>query len=246
MVKGINLITRYYTDLHRQPLPVNYRIYDKSLGKTKNDYFQEMLADVLEWGLKPAFATGDSWYSCTTNLKTVTNHHMGFWFARESNRTVSTQKGEWTQVKELDIPDDGLMVWLRHFGEVKRFRTQLKDQLRHYVVHLTDAEQLHHFDRNAFRHHQDHHWQIEQYHRVIKQVGHIERFPVRQEVAIRNHLFAALCGYVHLQGLKATDVIANAYRLQQDLFKKVVASFVTTFMPGKEYLNPQFVSAVNA
>lgn len=173
---------------------MNYRIYDKSEGKTKNDYFQERLADVLEGGLKPAFATGDSWYSCTTHLKTVKNHHMGFLFAIESNRTVSIQTGEWTQVKEPDLPDDGLIVWLRHFGEVKRFRTPLKDQLRHDVVHLTDAEQLHHFDRNAFWHHPDHHWKIEQYHRVIKQVCHIERFQVRQEVAIRNPLFAALCG----------------------------------------------------
>ena len=26
---------------------VNYRIYDKSEGKTKNDYFREMLIEVL-------------------------------------------------------------------------------------------------------------------------------------------------------------------------------------------------------
>ena len=42
---------------------VNYGIYDKSEGKTKNDYFREMLIEVLAWGLKPAFVTGDSWYS---------------------------------------------------------------------------------------------------------------------------------------------------------------------------------------
>ena len=28
-------------------MPVNYRIYDKSEGKTKNDYFREMLIEVL-------------------------------------------------------------------------------------------------------------------------------------------------------------------------------------------------------
>ena len=38
-VKGINLITLYYTDPQGHQQPVNYRIYDKSEGKTKNDYF---------------------------------------------------------------------------------------------------------------------------------------------------------------------------------------------------------------
>jgi len=36
---------------------------------------------------------------------------------------------------------------------------------------------------------------IEQYHRTIKQVCHIEHFQIRGKVAIKNHLFAALCGY---------------------------------------------------
>ena len=38
VVKGINLITLYYTDIHDRSFPVNYRIYDKTEGKTKNDY----------------------------------------------------------------------------------------------------------------------------------------------------------------------------------------------------------------
>ena len=70
-LQGINLITLYYTDISGLHMPVNYRIYDKSEGKTKNDYFREMLIEVLAWGLKPAFVTGDSWYSCTINLKVI-------------------------------------------------------------------------------------------------------------------------------------------------------------------------------
>jgi hypothetical protein len=198
VVKGINLITLYYTDIHGQHLPVNYRLDDKSEGQTKNDYFQDMRAEVLAWGLQPVVITGDSWYSGTANLNTVKNYHRGFLLAVESNRTVSIQPSQWIQVKELDLPKEGLMVWLRHFGKVKRFRTQLKDQLRHYVVHLTDTQPLSRFDRTAFQHYHDHHWQIEPYHRVSKPVCHLERFPVRQEVAIRNHLVTALGGYVYL------------------------------------------------
>ena len=60
-VQGINLVTLYYTDIHGKHQPVNFRVVDKSEGKTKNDYFQDMLAEVLAWGLEPAFVTGDSW-----------------------------------------------------------------------------------------------------------------------------------------------------------------------------------------
>ncbi len=54
VIKGINLVTLYYTDIAGRHMPVNYRICDKYEGKTKNDYFREMLLEVLAWGLKPA------------------------------------------------------------------------------------------------------------------------------------------------------------------------------------------------
>ena len=88
-------------------------MYDKSEGKTKNDYFQDMLDEVLTWGLEPAMVTGDSWYSGVDNLKRIRNHQLGWLFALESNRTVSLEKGQWVQVQKLDIPIDGLVVWLK-------------------------------------------------------------------------------------------------------------------------------------
>jgi len=244
--KGINLITLYYTDVRGQHRPINYRVYDKAEGKTKNDYFQDMLAEVLKWGLEPAFVTGDSWYSGIKNLKMVKNYSLGFLFGIESNRLVSVDKGIWIQVQRLEIPEEGMEVWLRGFGLVKLFRTQLKEQLRHYAVHLPDTEQLASFGREAFLKKHDQHWQIEQYHRAIKQVCHIEHFHVRGEVPIRNHLFAAICGYVQLQKMCAVDLINNCYGLQRNLFSEVVASFIKSMMPSMERLNSQFKPFVNA
>lgn len=246
VVQGLNVITLYYTDPQGRSLPVNYRVYDKAEKKTKNEYFREMLAEVLEWGLKPNFMTADSWYSCVDNLKTVRKHSMGLMFAVESNRSVSIEKGTWQQVQMLDIPESGRMVWLRGFGEVKLFRTQLKDQLRHYVVFLPDSSTYQTFEQSSFLKLHDQHWKIEQYHRMIKQVCNIEKFQVRGKVPIRNHIFAALCAYVHLQEMQFTDVIQHAYAWKRDLFKDVVAAFISSFILGKDYLNPQFRTAVNA
>lgn len=246
VVKGINLITLYYTDIEGRHQPINYRIVDKSEGKTKNEYFREMLAEVLTWGLEPEYVTGDSWYSGTDNLKEVKHHHLGFLFALESNRIVSVEKGTWTQIQQLDIPEQGQEVWLREFGKVKVFRTNLKNQVRHYAVYLPNNEEMPSFDLDRFLWLHGLHWQIEQYHRAIKQVCHIEHFQVRTMQAIQNHVFAAICGYVQLQRLCLMDVLKNCYQVQRNLFNGVVAEFVHSFMPGKEHLNPQFYAAVNA
>ena len=73
-VKGLNLVTLYYTGITGRHTPLNYRVCDKSEDKTKNDYFREMLIEVLPWGLKPAFVTDNSCYSCVKNLKAIKNH----------------------------------------------------------------------------------------------------------------------------------------------------------------------------
>lgn len=245
-VKGINLITLYYTDLAGQHFPVSYRVYDKDEGKSKNDYFLDMLTEVLAWGLQPAFVTGDSWYSGVKNFKAAKNSGLSSMFALKSNRCVSIEKGQWIPVQKLEIPEEGLEVWLRGVGQVKLFRQRLKDELRHYAVHLADAAQLSCFDRQAFSYQHDQHWKIEQYHRAIKQLCNIEHFQVRSKIAILNHIFASICGYVHLQKLCALDVIATCYRLQRDLFQEVIATFIHDFVADKDYLNPQFSKSVNA
>jgi hypothetical protein len=205
-----------------------------------------MLDEVLAWGLQPDFMTGDSWHSCVENLKMVKNHQRGFMFAVESDRRVSTEKGSWVQVQKLEIPENGMLVWLRDFGNVKLFRTRLKDQLRHYVVFLPDADTYDAFEQADFQKLHDRHWQIGQYHRMIKQVCNIEKFQVRCKVPILNHIFTALCGHIYLQQMLFADIVSNACQWQRALYQDVVATFVSSLMIGKEYLNPQFLASVNA
>lgn len=77
---GLNLITLYYSDIDGNSVPINYRVYDKEDGKTKNDYFREMVSEIINWGVKPRIVTGDSWYSGVENLKFLKNQKMGFLF----------------------------------------------------------------------------------------------------------------------------------------------------------------------
>ena len=93
---------------------IENRIYDKKEGKTKNEYFREMVSEVIDWGLKPRMVTGDSWYSGVDNLKFLRNEKIGFLFGVERNRTVSNKPGKYCQVSSLEIPPKvlSLILWL--------------------------------------------------------------------------------------------------------------------------------------
>ena len=170
-IKGLNLITLYYSDRQENAVPINYRVYDKQEGKTKNDYFREMLLQVITWGLKPSIVTGDSWYSSIANLKFLKNQKLGFLFGVEKNRTVSNEPGKYHQVNSLEIPDEGLITHLKEFGLIKLLRKDFrKGDSRHYILCLPNSEKLAHISRQEFITIHDKHWGIEAFHRAIKQV----------------------------------------------------------------------------
>lgn len=238
-VKGINLITLYVTDQSGKNVPISFRLYDKSENKTKNDYFMDMLNDVLQWGANIHYVTSDSWYASTSNLKTIRNHGIRFMFGIDSNRKVSLKKGIWHQIRSLPEFENGQKVWLKDFGFVQLFKTQLKEQQRFYVVYQSDSD-----DDISLKGFEDlhlKHWKIEQYHRVIKQVCHIEKFQFRRSRLITNHVFAALMAYVQIQKIEWQDIFSNIYQWQKNLFRPIIKEFIDDYILDKNYLLPQKV-----
>lgn len=227
-VKGINLITLYYRDVQGRSVPVNYRIYTKSDGKTKNEYLREMIAEVLAWGVKPILLTADAWYAALENLKFLKNQEIGFLFGIERNRTVSSEAHIYQQVQQLEIPADGLMTHLKGFGWVRVFRTVFENQdARFYVLYQPDPSQLEQTTRLQFEDNHQIHWGIESYHRATKQVCGLQRFMLRDSDAIRTHLFCALRAFVQLERMRFEQVISNWYQVQRQLFKAVIRQFIT-------------------
>jgi hypothetical protein len=236
VVKGINLITLYYTDTAGVSVPVNYRLNDKQDGKTKHDYFREMIAEVIEWGMKPAIITADRGYASVGTL-----------FAIEANRLVQVGTEPYKHVQRCDIPPDGLMVQLKQVGLVKVFRTIFKHEFRHYMLWLpapaalpsvpaellaveaavTEAQirlRLGTVTEAQFTRIHDHHWGIEPFHRAVKQVCNIERFQVRDTQAIHTHIFSALRAFVQLEFKRAKGEIRNWYELQRTLFNPAIVT----------------------
>lgn len=226
-VKGINLITLFYTDVYGVSVPVNYRLYDKTLDKTKNDYFQEMLLEVLEWGLRPAWITGDSWYSSLNNLKFIRKLGLNFMFGIENNRIISVERGQYIQIQTLeDWRNDEQTVYLKDYGMVKVFRQIYKKSYRYYIMsvaHLPDLDQIRKVD---FERVHDAHWSIERYHRALKQVCNIERFQVRKKNQIKNHIFCALKAFVRLEFMRFEQTISHWYEIKRDLFLEAMRGFI--------------------
>jgi len=94
-----------------------------------------MLEEVESWGLKPAWMTGDSWYSSCNNLKSLKKEELSFLFGVANNCLVSVEKGKEVQVQTLDIPESGLVVYLKEFGWVKLFCQDFKNEVRYYICY---------------------------------------------------------------------------------------------------------------
>lgn len=226
-VKGLNLITLFYTDINGISVPVNYRICDKLSGKTKNDYFREMLIELLSWGLFPAWVTGDSWYSSLDNLKFIRKHNLNFMFGVENNRRVSIERGQYIQIQKLEgWLGDEQTVYLKDYGMVRLFRQIYKEAYRYYIVSVANLAELDKVTFSDFKYIHSAHWRIEQFHRAIKQVCNIERFQVRKENPVKNHVYCAIKAFVRLEFMRLDNSIVHWYELKRDLFLTTIRQFI--------------------
>lgn len=226
-VKGINLITLYYTDVEDRCMPVNYRIYDKREGKTKNDYFREMLLEVIAWGIKPAWVTGDAWYCSLENLKFLRKQKLNFLFGIDNNRIISLEKGSYCQVQSLtEWPADGRRVYLKEFGDVKVFRQEYKKVYRYYIMGVAELDRLAGLKESDFVLTHARHWNIERFHRAIKQVCNIEHFQVRNYQSMMTHIFCAISAFVRLELLRVKRIIENWYQIKRELFVDIIRQFI--------------------
>jgi putative transposase len=195
VVKGINLISLLWTQDAAYRFPCDFRIYNKGQdGIDKNQHMRELLDTAKERGFSPEMVLFDSWYSGLKNLKQVRRHNWQWLTQLKANRQVSVYAGHLLRVDQLIIPQTGLVVHLKGYGWIKVFRTaasngdaefwatsDLKMTLEQCADYALDA------------------WQIEVYHRGLKQFTGVERGQFRLEVSQRNHIGLAIRAFVRLE-----------------------------------------------
>ncbi len=194
VVQGINLISLVWTDGDCR-LPCDFRLYNKSQdGLSKNDHFQQMVKQAHERGFEPELVVFDSWYSGLDNAKLLRDLEWHWLTQLKSNRLVSTDRTGNRAIRQIFVPMQGRIVHLKGYGWIKVFQTVgTNGDAEYWATSRLDMtiEQTAFYALDA--------WQIEVYHRGLKQFTGIERGQHRLEVAQRNYIGLAIRAFVRLE-----------------------------------------------
>jgi hypothetical protein len=194
VVKGINLISLLWTDSEAR-IPCDFRIYDRVQdGLTKNDHFRAMLRQAQARGFKPEIVAFDSWYAALDNLKLLRDMEWDWLTQLASNRLVDPDGQGNRPIADIAIPPEGRRVHLKGYGWVKVFKTVGRDgDVEYWATNRLEmtAEQCMAYADAA--------WQIETYHRGLKQYTGIEESQHRKAQAQRNHIGLAIRAFLRLE-----------------------------------------------
>jgi hypothetical protein len=179
VIKGIGVLNFLWVT-PQAVCPIDYRIWEpEEDGKTKNDHFRDQIKAAKERGLNPEAVLADSWYSSLDNVKCVRSLGWDWVMGLKKNRIVN--RGE--TLEKLTIPDEGLAVHLRGYGQIKVFRLVASNGRTDYLgTSLLDLP------GDKMKTYWQIRWQIEVFHRELKQTCGFERCQARTSRAQRNHI----------------------------------------------------------
>lgn len=196
VVLGICIVTLLWTDGERI-IPVDFRVYDPSRdGKSKNEHARDMLDTAENRGFKPEYVLFDSWYSSIENLKSIRKKEWNWIAELKSNRQVSLVQGAYRDIKDLDWTSTQVQrVWLKEYGFVQAAEI---DRENGDIVYLATND-LTLVDALLIKEHSDCRWNIETFHRGIKQFCGIEHCYSQRERSQLNHILCAFLAFLKLE-----------------------------------------------
>ncbi len=189
VTKGIGVVNALWQVSKDNYIPMDYRIWNPpDDGKTKNEHFQDMLSAAKQRQLHPEMVLADSWYSSLKNLKAVRSHGWDWTMGLRSNRLVGKPH---KQLRELAIPDEGLVTYLKGYGWVRVFRFVTKHGRTDYIgTSRTDLS------REQVKEYFERRWSIEVLHRELKQTCGLTRCQAKTGRAQRNHIGLAMLTWI--------------------------------------------------
>lgn len=237
MVKGINFLTCLY-HVANISLPVGFDVIaktetyiDKKDGKSKrrspiskNELYQVLLRQALQNQIPFRYVLNDVWYSSADNMKFV-KHSLkkDFIMPLKANRKVAVGleaklHGQFVRVDSLTLePQTRLEVYLEGVAFPLFLVKQVfvnKDGstgVQYLVtsdVNLTADEITTLYQKR---------WNVEPYHKSLKQNAGLEKSPTHTVRTQTNHLFAALCAFIKLELLKGSTKL-NHFALRAKLY----------------------------
>jgi len=257
-VKGINFVTCLY-HANGYSLPVGFSIVakteyylDKKDGKqkrrspvSKNDYYRELLTNAKRNQIPFKYVLSDVWYSAADNMMFI-KHDLDkdFIMPLKANRKVALSEpakcdGQWVRLDQVTLEAN---VPLEIYLESVDFPLLLIKQvfvnedgstgIQYLVSSDTTlcADQMTTFYRKR--------WNVEPYHKSLKQNASLEKSPTQTVTSQSNHLFASLCAYIKLEWLrKATKL--NHFALKSKLY---IAALHSAYATLRQFQPIQFAA----
>jgi putative transposase len=218
-IRGIDLITLLWTDGDRK-VPVDYRIYDKADGRTKNDHFWEMMLIAKGRGFTPRYVLFDGWYAGLENLKQVRDHGWRWLTRLKANRRVHPDGRGVLPLSEAELSASGTAIHLVGYGLVRVFKLVAPDGDIEYWA--TNDGAMGEMTRRQMA---EWSYAIENYHRDLKQCCGVERSQARSARAQRNHIGMALRAFLRLEHHFYTTGV-SCYEAKRRLVREAIRGYI--------------------
>lgn len=243
MVKGINFLSAlYHVPSVDVSLPVAFRVVakteqyvDKKDQKTKrrspiskNEHYQALLRQAKHNQVLFRFVLSDVWYASAENMMFVKHElQRDFINPLKTNRKVALsredkQQGRYVRVESvpleagdvLEVHLEGVDFPLTLVKQV--FVNEDGKSVTQYLVcsdlQLTSDQVTTIYQKR---------WNVEEYHKSLKQNASLERSPTHTVCTQTNHLFASLCGYVKLELLRISSHL-NHFALKSTIYLRAL------------------------
>ena len=139
-VRGLCLVSLVWTD-GKHVFPVDFRVYNKDNGITKNEHLRDMLKTARNRGFTPKMVMFDSWYSARETLLLLQSWSWKYMVGIKSNRVLlyfpSPYQPETLPLKSFFIDQEGLRCRLKGlgFGYSSLFLTTFQQTRKQILVH---------------------------------------------------------------------------------------------------------------
>jgi hypothetical protein len=236
-VKGINFMTVLYHNAGVS-LPVGFTLVakteyytDKKDGKVKrrspvgkNEYYRQMLQQAVHNQMRFQYVLNDVWFASAENMRWVKQTlHKEFVMPIKTNRHVALslndrQQGRFQRVEVLDLePTVAREVYLEglDFALVLVKQVFVNEDGSRGVRYLVSSDLTLNGQQIIALYRKR--WNVEPYHKSLKQNASLEKSPTQTVRTQTNHFFAALCGYIKLELLKVS-IRLNHFALKSRLY----------------------------
>lgn len=242
-VKGINFVTCLY---HCQgvSLPIGFEIVRKTekyldpksgkekrrSSRTKNEMYRDLMAQAVKNQIPFKYALNDIWFASAENMNFVKiTLEKEFVMPLKGNRKVATsaeakQNGRYQSVDTLELePLKPVTVYLEgvEFPLLLVKQVFTNEDGSTGILYLVTSDTT--LEGNGITTIYQKRWNVEPYHKSLKQNASLEKSPTQTVATQTNHFFAALCGYIKLELLKG-DTKLNHFALKSKLYLRAIQS----------------------